>query len=297
MRLVARVPATSANLGAGFDSLALALDLCNEVTVDTEAEPGVTWKGEGAGELPTDGSDAVSRAMREAALALGLDLPPFALASVNRIPVERGLGSSAAAAVGGIELATALLGGDPDPGRTLAIASRLEGHPDNVAAAIHGGLTIAFDDRAVRLDPSPDLRPAVLIPDHERLPTSVARETLPRRVALGDASFNAGRAALAVVAITERPDLLRDALQDRLHQRARLALLPSVEPVFQRLWEEGLAVCVSGAGPSLLAFEQEGRTVPDMGPGWRVLRVPARAAGVEVQGASPRLSPGRDRPM
>lgn len=297
MRLVARVPATSANLGPGFDSLALALDLCNEVTVDTQADPEVAWEGEGAEELPTDGTDAVSRAMRETAGALDEELPPFALSSVNRIPLERGLGSSAAAVVAGIELATALLGRDPDPRRTLAMASGLEGHPDNVAAAVHGGLTIAFDDRAVRLDPSPDLRPAVLIPDHERLSTSVAREALPRQVALGDASFNAGRAALAVVAITERPDLLRDALQDRLHQRARLALLPSVEPVFERLWDEGFAVCISGAGPSLLAFEQEGRTVPDIGPGWRILRVPPRATGAEVDVASPRLSPGRDRPM
>ena len=297
MRLIARVPATSANLGPGFDCLALALDLCNEVMVDTEADPGVAWEGEGAEELPTDFTDTVSRAIREAAVALGEKLPPFALSSVNRIPLERGLGSSAAAAVAGIELATALLGHGSDPGRTLALASRLERHPDNVAAAVHGGLTIAFDDRALRLDPSPDLRPAVLIPDHERLATSVAREALPRQVALGDASFNAGRAALAVVAITERPDLLRDALQDRLHQRARLALLPSVEPVFQRLWDEGFAVCVSGAGPSLLAFEQEGRTVPDIGPGWRILRVPPRATGVEVHAASPRLSPGRDRPM
>jgi homoserine kinase len=297
MRLVARVPATSANLGPGFDSLALALDLCNEVTVDTEAEPGVSWEGEGAAELPTDGGDAVSRAMRQAADALVAKLPPFALSSVNRIPLERGLGSSAAAAVAGVELATVLLGRHPDPGRTLVLASLLEGHPDNVAAAIHGGLTIAFDDRAVRLDPSPDLRPAVLVPDHERLLTSVAREALPHKVTLADASFNIGRAALAVVAITERPDLLRDALQDRLHQRARLELLPSVQPAFDRVWDEGFAVCVSGAGPSLLAFEQDGRTVPDLGPGWRILRMPPRATGAEVEVASPRLSPGRDRPM
>jgi len=297
MRLVATVPATSANLGAGFDSLALALDLCNEVTVDTEARPGVVWEGEGATELPTDGSDAVSRAMREAAGTLGLELPTLALSSVNRIPVERGLGSSAAAAVAGIELATALLGRDPEPERTLAIASRLEGHPDNAAAAVHGGLTIAFDDRAVRVDPSSDLRPAVLIPEHDRLATTVARDALPRQVTLGDASFNAARAALAVVAIAWHPDLLRDALQDRLHQRARLALLPAVEPIFQRLWDEGFPVCVSGAGPSLLAFEQEGRTVPDIGSGWRVLRVPLHATGVEVREASSSLSPGRDRPM
>jgi homoserine kinase len=297
MRLVATVPATSANLGAGFDSLALALDLCNEVTVDTEASPGVTWEGEGATELPTDGSDAVSRAMREAAGALGVDLPEFALSSFNRIPVERGLGSSAAAIVAGTELATALLGRDPEPQRTLAIASRLESHPDNVAAAVHGGLTIAFDHRAIRVDPSPDLRPAVLIPEGDRLATTIARDALPPQVSLSDASFNAGRAALAVVAITVRPDLLRDALQDRLHQRARLALLPSVEPIFQRLWDEGFAVCVSGAGPSLLAFEQEGRTVPDIGSGWRILRVPIHATGVEVREGSSSLSPGPDRPM
>ena len=297
MRLVATVPATSANLGAGFDALALALDLCNEVTVDTEARPSVVWEGEGATELPTDGSDAVSRAMREAAGTLGLELPTFALSSVNRIPVERGLGSSAAAAVAGIELATALLGRDPEPERTLAIASRLEGHPDNAAAAVHGGLTIAFDDRAVRVNPSSDLRPAVLVPERDRMATTVARDALPRQVALRDASFNAGRAALAVVAIAWHPDLLRDALQDRLHQRARLALLPSVEPIFQRLWDEGFPVCVSGAGPSLLAFEQEGRTVPDIGSGWRILRLPLHPTGVEVREASSSLSPGRDRPM
>jgi homoserine kinase len=297
VRLIATVPATSANLGAGFDALALALDLCNEVTIETEAKSSVAWEGEGAAELPTDGTDVVSRAMRETAVWFGLDLPTFALSSVNRIPLERGLGSSAAAAVAGIELATAMLGRDPDPERTTTIASRLEGHPDNVAAAVHGGLTIAFEDRAVRVNPSRDLRPAILIPEHDRLATTVARDVLPRMVALTDASFNAGRAALAVVAFAGRADLLRDALQDRLHQRARLALLPSVEPVFQRLWDEGFPICVSGSGPSLLAFEQEGRTVPDIGSGWRILRVPPRATGVEVRKASSSLSPGHDRPM
>ena len=99
------------------------------------------------------------------------------------------------------------------------------------------------------------------------------------------------------MAIGWRPDLLREALQDRLHQRVRLALLPSVEPIFQRLWDEGFPVCVSGAGPSLLAFEQEGRGVPDIGAGWRILRVAFHAAGVEVREASSSLSPGPDRPM
>ncbi|HEX7464082.1 MAG TPA: homoserine kinase, partial [Actinomycetota bacterium] len=105
MRLTARVPATSANLGPGFDCFGLALDLCNEVTVDTEAEPGISWEGEGAEELPIDGSDMVSRAMRWVAEREGQRIGPFHLHGVNRIPLERGLGSSAAAAVAGVAIA------------------------------------------------------------------------------------------------------------------------------------------------------------------------------------------------
>jgi len=301
MRLVARVPATSANLGPGFDCLALALDLCNEVTIDTEAEHGVSWEGEGWDELPTDGSDLVSRAMRRVAERSEEEFLPFHLHGVNRIPLERGLGSSSAAAVAGIALARAWLRlPEPVDRRELIfdVAAEFEGHPDNAAAAVYGGFTLATGGSPpVRLDPHPTLRPVLLIPERLRLPTDEARRALPSQVPWSDAAFNVGRAAMVVVALTRRPELLGEALEDRLHQDVRLGLVPEAREVYERLRSERVPVCISGAGPSLLAFEQEGWTVPEVGPGWRILRVRPRATGVEVDAASPHLSPGRDRPM
>lgn len=290
MRATVRVPATSANLGPGFDCLAMAWDLCNDVTVDTDGPPGVTWEGEGAGELPVDGSDLVTGCMRRAARDVGGVLPEMAVHGVNRIPIERGLGSSAAAVVAGLVLAGRVAGRDLDPQRLLSLAAEIEGHPDNVAAAIHGGLTIAYATAAgapaaVRLDPWAGLRPVVLVPIDVRLATSAARDAVPRRVPLQDAAFNAGRAALAVTALTQRPDLLGAALDDRLHQHARLELVPPVRGVFEDLRRARVPVCVSGAGPSLLAFESDGREVADPGAGWLVLRVSPRPTGAELLGA------------
>lgn len=286
MRLLARAPATSANLGPGFDCFGLALDLVNEVTLDPEAPPGVSWEGEGAGELPTDGSDALSAALRRTAELAGRRLPPLRLHGRNRIPVERGLGSSAAAVVAGVGLADRLLGLGLSADDRLALAVELEGHPDNVAAALRGGLVLAYRAaggwRAEALAPAEGLRPAVLVPE-ARLSTVAARAALPRDVPLADAAFNAGRAALAVVALTARPELLGEALEDRLHQEVRLRLVPEVAEAFARVRAAGVPVCVSGAGPSLLAFERDGAAVPDLGPGWRVLRVPPRRAGLEVE--------------
>lgn len=286
MRLLARAPATSANLGPGFDCFGLALDLVNEVTLDPEAPPGVSWEGEGAGELPTDGSDALSAALRRTAEIAGRRLPPLRLHGRNRIPVERGMGSSAAAVVAGVGLADRLLGLGLSADDRLALAVELEGHPDNVAAALRGGLVLAYRAaggwRAEALAPAEGLRPAVLVPE-ARLSTVAARAALPRDVPLADAAFNAGRAALAVVALTARPELLGEALEDRLHQEVRLRLVPEVAEAFARVRAAGVPVCVSGAGPSLLAFERDGAAVPDLGPGWRVLRVPPRRAGLEVE--------------
>ncbi|HEX6332353.1 MAG TPA: homoserine kinase [Actinomycetota bacterium] len=291
MRLTAFVPATSANLGPGFDSFGLALDLCNEVTVDTDAEPGVSWEGEGADELPTDGTDLVSRAMRHALEVQrrfhpDAALPPVSLRGINRIPLERGLGSSSAAAVAGIALADALLadaGLSGDPYSTFAYAAELEGHPDNAAPATYGALTVVLADGHVRrIDVSPAIRPVVLVPD-ARVETEAARRALPVRVALGDAASNVAYGALVVHALaTGDLDLLRVALHDRLHQDVRLALVPEVRERFESLGRS-FPVCVSGAGPSLLAFEAEPGAVPDPGEGWRVLRVPVRAAGVEIR--------------
>lgn len=290
MRLTARVPATSANLGPGFDCFGLALDLCNEVTIDTHGDPGVTWEGEGADELPVDGTDMVSRAIRHVAeqqsrLHPDASLPSFALHGVNRIPPERGLGSSSAAAVAGTALASVLLrnaGWGDDRYSTYAYAADLEGHPDNAAAATYGGLTVVADGYVRRFDVPEVVSPVLLVPTGARTSTVEARRALPDAVALGDAAYNIAHGALLLHAlVTGDLDLVRVALHDRLHQSVRLSLVPDVEAVFADL-DRRMPVCVSGAGPSLLAFAPHGAPMPDLGEGWRVLGVPVRATGVEV---------------
>lgn len=292
MRITVRVPATSANLGPGFDCFGLALDLCNEVMVDTEAEPGVSWEGEGAGELPTDGTDMVSRAIahtveQQGRIRAGAAVPTFGLHGLNRIPLERGMGSSSAAAVAGVVLARTLLGpaGFDDPFTTFAYASELEGHPDNAASATYGGLTVfaAGSGYVHRLDPHPSLDPVVLVPERLRLPTDEARSALSSSVDRQDAVFNIGHAALAVVALTEGDlDLLLVALHDRLHESVRGAMTPEVAALLDDLRHRQLAACLSGAGPSILAFERDGHVVEELPDGWRVIRPGVRATGVEV---------------
>jgi homoserine kinase len=276
MRLAVRVPATVANLGPGFDALALAVDVENDVEVDTESPPAVVVEGEGAGELPEDASNLVFRSMAYLAREAGGSLPPFRLRCRNAIPLERGLGSSAAATVGGLLLANELIGSRLDPEGLLEVAVDIEGHPDNVAACVFGRLVLAYLSRdgwrAERLEPHASLQPVLLVPEEERVPTADARRVLPREVPLSDAAHNVGRAALAVVALTARPELLLEALEDRLHQARRLVLAPASRALYQDLREAGLAVCVAGAGPSLLAFETDAARVPELGPGWRVLR-------------------------
>ena len=286
MRFTVRVPATAANLGPGFDCFGLALELCNELAVDTGAEPGVTWEGEGADELPTDGSDMISRAIRfaQASAADGLALPPFRLHGINRIPLQRGLGSSSAATVTGIAAAARLLDADGlrDRETWFDLARRMEGHPDNAAAAVFGGFTIASGERHRRLDPHPSLRPVLLIPDDVRLSTADARAALPSSVPFDDAVRQVGATAMSVVAFTQEPALLPDALDDRLHQAVRLALVPAARALFQKLRAASVPVCVSGAGPTLLAFESEGHEVADPGEGWRLIRVAPRRIGVDI---------------
>lgn len=296
MRVTVHVPATSANLGPGFDTFGLALDLCNEVTVDTDAAPGVSWEGEGADELPVDGSDLVSRTMASIAASMDLPLPACALHGVNRIPLARGLGSSSAATVAGVVLASRILelgidGGDAEPRErdgfsVFAEAARIEGHPDNAAPATFGGLTIVVDEGVHRLQPHPELRTVVLVPS-VRLDTASARGALPDRVPMADAVFNLSHAALLVEALTNDPSLLQEALQDRLHQDARLELVPEMADQFDRIQAlRRVPVCVSGAGPSLLAFPLEGAEIPPEaleGPGgWRAMPLPIHRDGFTV---------------
>ena len=291
MRVTVRVPATSANLGPGFDCFGLALDLCNEVTIDTEAGPGVTWEGEGADELPTDGSDMVSRAIaftveQQLQLHPTAELPVFSLHGLNRIPLERGLGSSSAAAVAGVAICRLLVeaAGDDDPQATFAYAAELEGHPDNAAPATFGGLTVFAPGSGYvhRLEPHRDLDPVVVLPDGLRLATSEARSALSNSVERRDAVFNIGHAALTVIALTREPELLLVALHDRLHEDARTALVPESAALLDDLRHRQIPACLSGAGPSLLAFERDGHTVGELPEGWRAIRPGVRARGVEV---------------
>jgi homoserine kinase len=292
MRLTVRAPATVANLGPGFDCLALAIDLWNEFTVETETEPAVVVEGEGAAELPQDATNLVFRTMTYLAREVGGRLPPFALTCRNRIPLQRGLGSSASAEVAGLLLADRLIGSGISAGRLLQVAVDLEGHADNVSACLRGGLVLAYlsEDgwRAETLPAHPALRPVVLVPLAERMVTEDARRVIPRAIPLADATFNLSRAALAVVALTERPALLRTALEDRVHQPYRLPLMPAGRALFHDLRDAGFAVCVAGAGPSLLVFEQEGRSVWDLGPGWLVIRTEVASSGATLTEAEAR---------
>jgi homoserine kinase len=287
MRLGCAAPATVANLGPGFDTLALAIEVRNEVVVETEAEPAVIVRGEGAGELPEDASNLVFRSMTYLSRETGRPLPRFRMESENRIPLQRGLGSSASAVVTGLVLADRLLDTGLDPDRLLELAADLEGHPDNVAACLRGGLVVAYLSRrgwrAERLEVGAGLRPVLLVPENERVLTEDARRVLPRDVPLADAAFNLGRAALAVRALTDRPDLLSAAMEDRLHQSRRLALAPSARALFEDLRERGIPVCVAGAGPSLLAFDG-GEQFPELGPGWRVVRPEIARQGTVLYG-------------
>jgi len=287
MRLRVTTPATVANLGPGFDALALALEMRNDFALDTEELPSVSVQGEGAQELPEDSSNLVMRAMRALAASAGLELPACALACRNEVLVGRGLGSSATAIVGGLVLADRMLGTALGRARILRLAVDLESHADNVAACLLGGLTIAFEGwdgwTAERVEPHAALRPVLCIPASDRISTEEARRALPRDVPLSDAVANAARSALVVLALTERPGLLAEALEDRLHQSYRLAHMPTTGRAFEEQRAAGMPVCVAGSGPSLVVFETAGRPAraPTSGD-WRIVRVPVARRGATL---------------
>jgi homoserine kinase len=286
-----RVPATSANLGPGFDSLGLALALYDDVSAEvTAAGCRVTVTGQGAGELPTDETHLVVRAMFAAFDALGGRPSGLAVECVNRIPQARGLGSSSAAIVAGVQLARALVVDGPDrldDAAALDLAAALEGHPDNVAPCLLGGFTIAWSGgdhgaggRAVTLAPADGIRPVVFVPQERGL-TAQARAALPATVPHGDAAFAAGRAALLVHALTRDPALLLPATEDRLHQDYRAPGMPATAALVAALRGAGVAAVVSGAGPTVLALSEPPESF-DPGMGWTVLRLLVDVAGAQV---------------
>ncbi|MEV8505655.1 homoserine kinase [Actinoplanes sp. NPDC051475] len=283
-----RTPATSANLGPGFDTLGLALTLYDDLSARVTGDGfTVSVTGEGAGELPGDESHLVVRAMLRTFDELGGRPAGVAVECVNRISQARGLGSSSAAIVGGVQLARGLVEEQISDEDALRIAAELEGHPDNVAPCLLGGFTIAWSEgsgaRAVRLAAAADVHPTLFVPQERGL-TSTARAALPASVPHADASFNAGRAALLVHALTTAPELLFAATEDRLHQGYRAEAMPGTASLVASLRSLGVAAVVSGAGPTVLALSP----VPaDFHPGtaWR-----AQALGVDATGALARGS-------
>ncbi len=264
-----QVPATSANLGPGFDSLGLALGLVDDVRVSVRREPGarVRVQGEGAGEVPTGEEHLVVRALRAALADLGCAQPPgLDLVCTNRVPHGRGLGSSAAAVVAGVLLGRLLAGAPPDDAAVLALATTFEGHPDNAAAALLGGATVAWTQdgvpSAVRIRVHPDIEPLLLVP-RGRLATHHARAVLPASVTHQDAAANVARVALLVHALADDPGLLLAATQDRLHQRQRGPAMPQTLELLTRLRAAGLAAVVSGAGPAVLVLSTRARCQGD----------------------------------
>lgn len=256
------IPATSANLGSGFDCVGMALDLCNTVSLEQSGETSVRVDGVGAGEVAEDASNLTLRAVRAVYETLHLPLPPVRLRLVNRIPLRRGLGSSATAIVGGLVAANALNGGPLTTEELLRLAVVLEGHPDNVGAALYGGLVIsAVDDGApvcARLSVPDGLRAVAFIPDFS-MPTAQARALLPEQVDMRDAIYNLGRVGLLVAALAAgKLELLRIATQDRLHQPYRQRLFPGMPAIISAAVGAGaLGAYLSGAGSTVMALVSE----------------------------------------
>jgi homoserine kinase len=256
-----RVPATSANLGPGFDACSLALDLHDDVVVQvTESGLDVQVAGEGADRLPAGERHLVVKALRAAFDALGGQPRGLALRCANRIPHGRGLGSSAAAIVAGVVAARALVSKGTerlDDAAVLRLAASLEGHPDNVAACLLGGYTVAWTDdagaQAISLPVAASIVPVVLYPG-SRVPTAKARRLLPEEIPFADAAHAAGRAALLTAAVTVRPDLLMAATHDTLHQNYREQAMPKTLSLVFELRDAGVPAVVSGAGPAVLAL-------------------------------------------
>ncbi|MEV0948288.1 homoserine kinase [Rhodococcus sp. NPDC049939] len=280
LTVTARVPASSANLGPGFDTLGIALSLYDEITVTTTgAGLNIRVEGEGADDVPSGPSHLVVRAIERGLESAGVWAEGLDVLCRNTIPHSRGLGSSASAVVGGLAAASGLAAKlDPDNGLSLdqlvQLASEFEGHPDNASASVLGGAVVSWTSepeagsagdapkaarrvyQAVPLKVHPAIRVVALVPG-VRSSTAHTRGLLPEMVPHRDAAFNISRGALAVVALTGRPDLLVAATEDRLHQPQRAPALPLTTKWISILRDAGIAAAVSGAGPTVLALTTE----------------------------------------
>lgn len=291
-----RVPATTANLGPGFDTLGLALAFYDEIDVTAVAEPGVhvVIEGVGAGEVPTDETNLVASTIQFVFDQVKQPMPGLQMHARNQIPHGRGLGSSGSAIVAGVKAAQGLLEGTVSlsDDELLALATAIEGHPDNVAPALFGGLTIAWTTDAgpkfKKLNVHRGVSPMVIVPEFT-MSTELARSLQPASVPHEDAVFNVSRSALLVAALTQSPELIFEATEDRLHQDYRASAMPQTSELITALREKGFPAVVSGAGPSILvlcsdpgerlrveALAQSVATSP-----WRVLML-----AVDIKGAT-----------
>ncbi|MFC4905317.1 homoserine kinase [Kocuria oceani] len=304
-RVELSVPGSTGNVGPGYDSLGLALGHYDDLAV-TVTGAGLEFElhGEGAQAVPRTAEHLVVRAMRAAFRAAGVeDLPGLRLEATNRIPHGRGMGSSASAVVAGVLAANALLpaGRALDDRRLLQVAAAMEGHPDNVAPSLYGGLVISWSGpdgyRSAPVTVHEDVVPVVAIPDYE-VPTRLARSLVPATVPHHDASVNAGRTALLVEAMTRRPELLLPATEDRLHQPYRASAMPPSARLMAALRDRGLPAMISGAGPTVLVLAagpaqaaatesalteltRAGADAP--GVSWRVLRLRVDGQGAKLE--------------
>ncbi len=256
-----RVPGTTANCGPGFDTVGIACTIYNDLTLTLSDNEGFTLAvtGEGAGSIPANERNIAYQAVNAVLKKVGCDSPGISIRMHNNIPLARGLGSSAAAIVAALVAANAATGSKLDREELLAMATAMEGHPDNVAPAIYGGITISMlaggVPRTLRFLPPEPLKLVVAVPSFG-LSTRAARQVLPKTVPFADAVFNVSRAALLVGALCQgRFDCLRDAFEDRLHQPYRQKLIPGMPEVFAAATANGaIGAALSGAGPCLIAF-------------------------------------------
>lgn len=257
--VMVKVPATSANLGPGFDVLGMALDLYNYVELEETAE-GLTIQVEGLGidDIPKNADNIVYQAAKRVFDLADYHPPGLSMKLINEIPVARGLGSSAAAIVGGIVAANYLAGNKLTKDQLLNLATEFEGHPDNVAPALLGGIIVSAQiDGEVfwrKIHGNSKIKTVIAIPEFT-LSTKLSREVLPQKVTLQDAVFNMGRVGMVIMALLEGDiRLLAKAMEDKLHQPYRSQLVPGMEDVFKQLKNKACPVALSGAGPTLIAF-------------------------------------------
>ncbi|MFW9195744.1 homoserine kinase [Corynebacterium striatum] len=267
-KAIVTVPASSANLGPGFDTLGIALSLYDTVEVEvTNSGLEVEIFGEGAEDLPRDGSHLVVKAIRSALNAADVSAPGLRVVCNNNIPQSRGLGSSASAAVAGVAAGNGLAGFPLTEQQVVQLSSAFEGHPDNAAASVLGNAVVSWttvpvdghslpEYKAVTVDVHKDIKATALVPNFHAS-TQAVRRVLPSHVTHGDATFNVSRTAVQVVALQNYPELLWEGTRDRLHQPYRADVLPVTSEWVNRLRNRGFAAYLSGAGPTAMVLHTE----------------------------------------